>query len=115
MAAPEPAPTAAPVAVPQPASARPSIDIASTGESNFFIAQSSLDATRCKAQTSDSRACRGLVPFGAKRALSRASPCEDDGRACRGLSGRRDSFAERRELRDAEIEPAVRRDAHTLA
>src|SRR5437016_6050318 len=54
MAAPEPAPTAAPVAVPQPVSARPSIDIASMGVSNFFMTRSSLAYTRCKGRTSES-------------------------------------------------------------
>src|SRR5439155_18941626 len=65
MAAPEPAPTAAPVAVPQPVNARPSIDIASMGVSNFFMTRSSLAYTRCKGRTSEGRACRALVPLGA--------------------------------------------------
>src|SRR5213078_2481593 len=73
MAAPEPAPTAAPVAVPQPASARPSIDIASMGVSNFFMTRSSLAYTRCKGRTSDGRACLALVPFRGEGAHAGAS------------------------------------------
>src|SRR5437773_7940215 len=62
MAAPEPAPTAAPVAVPQPASARPSIDIASMGVSNFFMTRSSLAYTRCKGRTSEGAHAGASLP-----------------------------------------------------